>query len=131
LRDLNFGYRELAKTRSNDLRHLVYHEMVDTLLGRIVNPDSADHGLPDCKPTPIREDHITIAKPRRRGELVYAETKSFISKLASEPSAVGELLSYPVEPFKIDWSWQKVVPKLVRVAAAVLFAVAPRRFSPP
>jgi pimeloyl-ACP methyl ester carboxylesterase len=101
LRDLNFGYRELVKTRGNDLRHLVYYEMVD-MFGRIVNPDSADPGLPDCKPTPIREDHITIAKPRRRDELVYAETRSFISKLASEPSAVGELRGYPLEPFKIE-----------------------------
>jgi pimeloyl-ACP methyl ester carboxylesterase len=46
LRDLNFGYRELAKTRGNNLRHLVYYEMVDTLFGRIVNPDSADPGYP-------------------------------------------------------------------------------------
>jgi hypothetical protein len=35
-------------------------------------------------------------------ELVYAETRSFISKLASEPSAVGELRGYPLEPFKIE-----------------------------
>jgi hypothetical protein len=47
LRDLNFGYRELAKTRGDDLRHLVYYEMVDTLFGRFVNPDSADPGVPD------------------------------------------------------------------------------------
>ena len=74
LRDLNFGYRELAKTRGADLRHLVFYEMADTPFGRIVNPDSADPGLSDCRPTPIREDHITIAKPRRRDDLVYAET---------------------------------------------------------
>jgi pimeloyl-ACP methyl ester carboxylesterase len=110
LRDLNFGYRELAKTRGNDLRHLVYYEMVDTPFGCIVNPDSADPGLPDCKPTPIREDHITIAKPRRRDELVYAETRSFISKLAPEPSAVGELRGYPLEPFKIEYQGLWLIP---------------------
>jgi tetratricopeptide (TPR) repeat protein/pimeloyl-ACP methyl ester carboxylesterase len=123
LRDLNFGYRELAKTRGDSLRHLVYYEMVDTPFGRIVNPDSADPGLPDCKPTPIREDHITIAKPRRRDDLVYAETRSFVSKLAVEPAAVEEVHSYPLEPFKIEWSWQQFVPKLVRVAAVGLLAV--------
>src|SRR5216684_233628 len=122
LRDLNFGYRELAKTRGDDLRHLAFYEMVDTPFGRIVNPDSADPGLPDCRPTPIREDHTTIAKPRRRDDLVYAETRSFIAKLAAEPAVVGELRSYPLEPFKIDWSWQQAVPKLVRIAAVGLFA---------
>jgi hypothetical protein len=98
--------------------------MVDTLFGRIVNPDSADPGLPDCKPTPIRENHITIAKPWRRDELVYDETRSFISKVESEPAAVGELREYQLEPFKIDWSWQQFVPKLVRGAVVGLFAVA-------
>src|SRR5882672_2677797 len=123
LRDLNFGYRELAKTRGDALHHLAFYEMVDTPFGRIVNPDSADPGLPDCRPTPIREDHIAIAKPRRRDDLVYVETRSFISKLAVEPAAVGELRTYPLEPFKIDWSWQQVVPKLVRVAALSLVAI--------
>jgi Putative serine esterase (DUF676) len=122
LRDLNFGYRELAKTRGDSLGHLVYYEMVDTLLGRIVNPASADPGLADCRPTPIREDHVTIAKPRRRDDLVYAETKSFIAKLAVEPAAVGELRGYPLEPFKIDWSWQQAVPKLV----SLIFMSHPR-----
>src|SRR5258708_23383572 len=107
LRDLNFGYRELAKTRGDDLRHLAYYEMVDTLFGRIVNPDSADPGLPDCRPIPIREDHVAIAKPRRRDDLVYAETRGFIAKLAAAPALVGELRSYPLEPFKIDWSWHQ------------------------
>jgi tetratricopeptide (TPR) repeat protein len=122
LRDLNFGYRELAKTRGDELRHLAFYEMADTPFGRIVNPDSADPGLPDCRPTPIREDHIAIAKPRRRDDLVYAETKSFISKLAAEPAVVGELRNYPLEPFKIEWSWQRAVPKLVRVAAVGVVA---------
>ncbi len=123
LRDLNFGYRELAKTRGDELRHLVYYEMVDTPFGRIVNPDSADPGLPDCRPTPIRKDHVAIAKPRRRDDLVYAETRGFISKLAVEPAAVAEVRSYPLESFKIEWSWQQAVPKLVRVGAVGLLAV--------
>jgi tetratricopeptide (TPR) repeat protein/pimeloyl-ACP methyl ester carboxylesterase len=123
LRDLNFGYRELATSRGDALRHLVYYEMVDTLLGRIVNPDSADPGLPHCKPTPIRENHITIAKPRRRDELVYSETRSFISKLAFEPAAVAEIRRYPLEPFEIVWSWHQIVPKLLRVAAIALLAL--------
>jgi tetratricopeptide (TPR) repeat protein/pimeloyl-ACP methyl ester carboxylesterase len=123
LRDLNFGYRELAKARGDALCHLAYYEMVDTPFGRIVNPDSADPGLPDCRPTPIRKDHVAIAKPRRRDDLVYAETRGFISKLAVEPAAVAEVRSYPLESFKIEWSWQRALPKLVRVAAVSLLAI--------
>ena len=122
LRDLNFGYRILARERKEQLRHLSYYEMVNTLFGRIVEPNSADPGLPDCTPTPIREDHITIAKPRRRDELVYAETKNFISKLAPEAADAAELRPYPLEPFKMDWSWSRLVPKVVRIAAMVLVA---------
>ncbi len=123
LRDLNFGYRVLAKTRGDELRHLAYYEMLDTLFGRVVNPDFADPSLPDCKPTPIREDHVTIAKPRRRDELVYVETRNFISKLVSEPSATGDLRISPLEPFKADWAWQRAFPKLARVAAIAFLAV--------
>ena len=96
--------------------------MVNTNFGRIVEPDSADPGLPDCTPTPIREDHVTIAKPRRRDELVYAETKNFISKLAPEPADAAELRPYPLEPFNMDWSWSRLVPKVMRVAAIGLVA---------
>jgi pimeloyl-ACP methyl ester carboxylesterase len=117
LRDLNFGYRILAKERKDQLRHLSYYEMVDTIFGRIVEPGSADPGLPDCTPTPIREDHTTIAKPRRRDELIYAETRNFISKLSPEPAGERLLRTYPLEPFKMDWSWSLLVPKLVRLAA--------------
>ena len=121
LRDLNFGYRRLAEERGDQLSHLVYYEMVSTIFGRIVDPGSADPGLPKCQPTGIREDHIAIAKPRRRDDLVYAETKALVSALAPEPDAAGELRVHPLDPFKIEWSWQRLIPKLVRgTALAVL-----------
>lgn len=122
LRDLNFGYRILARERKDQLRHLSYYEMVNTFFGRIVEPDSADPGLPDCTPTPIREDHITIAKPRRRDELVYAETRNFISRLAPEPIGSVQLRTYPLEPFKMEWSWSQFVPRLIRIGAIGLVA---------
>jgi pimeloyl-ACP methyl ester carboxylesterase len=105
LRDLNFGYRTLTESRDGQCAHLVYYEMVDTLFGRIVSPASADPGLPNCKPTPIRKDHITIAKPERRDELVYAETKNLVSKLAPEPTVTGQLRKYTLEPFNTEWSF--------------------------
>ena len=130
LRDLNFGYRELAKNRIGHLAHRSYYEMVDTLFGRIVNPDSADPGLPNCLPSPIREDHITIAKPRRRDELVYAETRKFVS-LLEEPASPGQLRTYPLEPFKVDWSWRQLLPKFLRLATAALLVLGIWKGAPP
>jgi pimeloyl-ACP methyl ester carboxylesterase len=72
LRDLNFGYRTLTESRKGELKHLAYYEMLDTLVGGIVSPASGDPGLPNCKATPIRSDHISIAKPRRRDELLQS-----------------------------------------------------------
>ncbi len=123
LRDLNFGYREFVRTRNGGIAHRAYYEMVKTLLGGIVAPDSADPGLPDCKPVAIREDHITIAKPRRRDELVYVETRNLIRTLAPEPADAGEMRVYPLEPFTMEWSWWQLVPKLVRLAAIVLLGL--------
>jgi tetratricopeptide (TPR) repeat protein/pimeloyl-ACP methyl ester carboxylesterase len=124
LRDLNFGYREFVKTRGDQISHLSFYEMVNTPLGRIVQPDSADPGLPNCTPTPFREDHVTIAKPRRRDELLYVETRNFVAKLAPEPASPGLLRSYPLEPFTLEWSWSQLVPKLVRIAAIGLVIAA-------
>ena len=123
LRDLNFGYRTFTETRAANLRHLVYYEMVDTLWGRVVSPASADPGLQNCKPTPILEDHIAIAKPRRRDDLIYTETKSLVEHLAPKPKAPGKPRACPLEPFIIEWSWKPLVPKLVRVTAVLLLAV--------
>jgi tetratricopeptide (TPR) repeat protein/pimeloyl-ACP methyl ester carboxylesterase len=124
LRDLNFGYRLLARTRGDELSHLSFYEMVDTVFGRIVQPDSADPGLPNCTPIPIRENHGTIAKPRRRDELIYVETRNLVSKLAPESAGAGELRLYPLEPFKMDWSWSQFIPKLMRIAAIGIIATA-------
>lgn len=123
LRDLNLGYRTLAEGRAANLHHLVYYEMVDTPVGRVVSPASADPGLPNSRPTPIREDHIDIAKPRRRDDLIYIETKRLIEHLAPEPNAPGELRTDDREPFTIPWSWKPLVPKLVRVAALGVIGV--------
>jgi tetratricopeptide (TPR) repeat protein len=124
LRSLNVGYRMLAEERRDQLRNHVYYEMADTLLGRIVPPDSSDPGLPNCKPVPIREDHVTICKPRGRHELIYVEVESVVSDLAAEPATPGALRTYPLPAFDIEFSWKQLVPKLVRVAALVLAGLA-------
>jgi hypothetical protein len=120
LRDLNFGYRTLVEDRKGNLTHLVYYEMMDTLAGGIVSPASADPGLPNCRPIPVRENHITIAKPIRRDELIYVESLALVARLAPRPGNPGVLRTYTLEPFKLEWSWSHLLPKLIRVAAVGL-----------
>jgi len=121
LRSLNFGYRELARERGEQLRHLAYYEMTNTIVGRIVDPGSADPGV-NCRPTPIRADHISIAKPLHRNELVYVETRNLVAELGSEPGDPGELRVYTLPRFAIEWSWHHLVPKIVRLGALALLA---------
>ena len=115
LRNLNIEYRRLVEDQSAQIRHLVFYEMRDTLVGRIVSPSSGDPGLPKCSPTPIPKDHITIAKPERRDENVYVEVKNFIERLAPEPEAVGKLNIYPTEAFGEKPSLKFLVPVIIRL----------------
>jgi hypothetical protein len=124
LRHLNFGYRLLAEERRGQLSHLVYYEMLSTVVGRIVDPGSSNPGLPDCRPTPIRASHVSIVKPRGRDDLVYLEAKSLVSRLAPEPIAAGELSIRREEVFDTEWSWQLLIPRLVRLAALGILAFA-------
>jgi pimeloyl-ACP methyl ester carboxylesterase len=122
LRDLNFGYREIASARDGHLNHLAYYEMMDTVFNRIVKPDSADPGLPNCRPVPIRKTHITIVKPESRDDLVYIETRKFLFELGPEPDNPGALRTFATEPFDLGWSWQALLPKLARFAAILVIA---------
>ena len=124
LRDLNIGYRGLAEERREQLHHLVYYEMSDTIFGRIVAPDFSDPGLPNCKPVPIAEDHTAICKPRSRQDLVYAETKEFLAKITCDVPIEAKLQTYELPPFGVPWSWGGLVPKLVRVGLLLGFIAA-------
>ncbi len=131
LRDLNFGYRELAARRAGRLAHLVYYEMSDTLFGRIVEADAADPGVPACVPTPINADHVSIAKPRGREELLYAQTRQFIAGLSPEAQFVGSQVIHPRLTFEVERPWWRLAPRVARLAVLALvawglYAVAPR-----
>jgi hypothetical protein len=45
LRALNFGYREFAHQCGDQLAHLAFYEMADTVFGRIVDPGLSELGL--------------------------------------------------------------------------------------
>jgi hypothetical protein len=88
-----------------------------------VRPDSSDPGL-ECRPTPIPEDHIAIAKPRRPDDLVYCEPKKLLSELAPEPAQPGELCENTLAPFETERSLKDFVPKIIRFVALGLLAFA-------
>ncbi|MDR2186926.1 MAG: hypothetical protein LBE62_02610 [Azonexus sp.] len=120
LRDLNIKYRSLAEHRQGQLAHLVYYEMSDTLAGRIVVEDSADPGLPACTPMPVNADHILIAKPGGRDELLYKETKKSIEELSPKQKTTGELVIYSRTPFQVARSWQQWMPRIIRLIILAL-----------
>ncbi len=97
LRDLNEGYRDLARDR--DINHLILTERRPLIirrkvlgvtyfrknLGVIVKPDSGDPGLV-TNPIPIPADHIEIAKPANRdGDNIYKFVRDFVLRHAERP----------------------------------------------
>jgi tetratricopeptide (TPR) repeat protein len=121
LRALNLAYRSLAEERRAGLRHLAFYEMTNTSLGQIVAPDSADPGLPNCRPVPIPADHRELAKPKRRDDLVYLEARRFVTELVETIDVAGTLEIISRESIKREYSWKHLVPMLIRVA--ILLAV--------
>ncbi len=91
LRELNEGYRDLARDR--EIAHLVLTEHKPLIvryekfgitwfhrnLGMIVKPDQADPGV-STNPIPIPADHIEIAKPVNRDSEIYLHIRQFIER---------------------------------------------------
>ncbi|PZU36927.1 MAG: hypothetical protein DI573_12610 [Microbacterium sp.] len=69
LRRMGTHYRDWAD--SSPATHLVLYETRKTRRVRVVSPRSADPGLSRVKPIPVDEDHVSIAKPATRDDLVY------------------------------------------------------------
>jgi tetratricopeptide (TPR) repeat protein/pimeloyl-ACP methyl ester carboxylesterase len=97
LRELNEGYRDLARDR--EINHLILIERKPLIirrkalgvtyfrknLGVIVKPDSGDPGLL-TNPVPIPADHIEIAKPANRdGDNIYKFVLDFFLRHAERP----------------------------------------------
>lgn len=82
LRDLEAKYRQNIGQRNNQLKIAteVYYETHDTLIYKVVDEGSADPGLLDVMPIAVAADHITIAKPHSRQDLVYEGVKNFIQE---------------------------------------------------
>ncbi len=119
LRNLNTGYRTLAEER-RDLSHLVYFEMGSTILGRIVDPASADPGLPNCRPIPVREDHIRLAKIADRADPIYHDLKNSVGRLSMSLTDPGQFQVCELPTFKAERFFAPIIQKIARALLVVI-----------
>jgi pimeloyl-ACP methyl ester carboxylesterase len=97
LRELNVWYRNYSK--KTDTKNKVFFEkaIIPGLRNFVVPENSADPGLDDADPTPAPgADHIMIAKPRGKDDIVYDGVRRFI-RTTLEP--LGERWDIPYPQF--------------------------------
>jgi hypothetical protein len=87
LRDLNLWYRNAVSGGTLKIENLVLYEKRLTNGLLVVNPTSADPGIPGVIPIPIDADHISICKPISKSALQYKLVKRFAAKLVGADSA--------------------------------------------
>jgi hypothetical protein len=85
LRHLNAWYRDNAP--QEDIATLVFFETRGTRGLPIVDPTSADPGIPHVLPIAYDGDHITIAKPPSRDDLLYRRIVRFVEDRLPKPIA--------------------------------------------
>jgi predicted alpha/beta hydrolase family esterase/tetratricopeptide (TPR) repeat protein len=91
LRELNEWYRE--NVRGFGIVTKVYYEAWSIHGILVVDADSANPGIEGVKPIAVEGDHITIAKPSSKGNLVYIGVERFIVENFKPPldNNAGEL----------------------------------------
>jgi predicted alpha/beta hydrolase family esterase len=95
LRELNEWYRE--NVRSFGIATKVYYETISVHGVLVVDEDSANPGIEGVKPVSTPEDHITIAKPSSRNDLVYGGVKRFILENFKPSHSNCEMDAHPIE----------------------------------
>ena len=75
LRNLNVWYRNW----SDKIANRIFYETQGTAAGTIVDPGSADAGLPGVVPVGIDADHVRICKPSSDDGLLYRSTRDFLA----------------------------------------------------
>lgn len=78
LRDIDVWYRQ--KVGKFGIATQVYYETQDTLGYKVVDEGSSDPKILDVMPIAVPADHITIAKPKSRQDLVYEGVINFIQE---------------------------------------------------
>lgn len=81
LRQLNDRYRDWVAQAEVHVEHQVFYETQSTRGVQVVDPGSANPGLPGHRPIPVDANHIDICKPTDRCSLVYGQVKRFVTGL--------------------------------------------------
>ncbi|MDF2446669.1 MAG: hypothetical protein K0S46_1905 [Moraxellaceae bacterium] len=128
LKQLNGQFRHLHVQRRFGVR--VFFESKGVLLGRrifgftlgrrqlIVDRNSSDPGIAGVIPTPIDGDHIEIAKPKSRQELIHKALVEFLKGMMAGPS--GHPPTDRSRP--TPWSGSTDIPTVLRNASAPLLS---------
>jgi hypothetical protein len=85
LRELHQWYRNFAP--QHHIRTIAFFEKQRTYGAIIVDPDSADPGIPGGTPIAIEANHFEICKPSDAKALVYLLTKEFVLKCITDGGA--------------------------------------------
>ncbi|MBP5975885.1 hypothetical protein HW132_24890 [Brasilonema sp. CT11] len=82
LRDLDVWYRQKVGQNEGQFRIItqVYYETRSTSGCMVVEEGSADPKILDVMPIALPADHMTIAKPQSREDLVYESVRNFIQE---------------------------------------------------
>lgn len=102
LRDIDAWYRQ--KVGQFKIATQVYYETWNTLGYKVVDEGSSDPKILDVMPIAVPGDHITIAKPQSKQDLVYEGVKNFIQEhlrpLPQLPSANPISFQLPSQPIQ-------------------------------
>ncbi|MGB9367117.1 MAG: tetratricopeptide repeat protein [Xanthobacteraceae bacterium] len=79
LRDLNHWYQDWANSKG--LPHLILSETQPTrILGKLVQPNSADPGIAGWRALPVGTTHSGVCKPVSRDHEVYLHARAFVAR---------------------------------------------------
>ena len=128
LRNLNNWYRNWIdqSPRGERIPNLIFYETIGTLAGTIVDPGSADAGLPGATPIPIDADHISICKPSDKKSLIYSRIRDFITKQLFLDN-IHDSIDHTIEMLRlpsVSTARQKIYGSAaLRIVVLILFAL--------
>ena len=92
LRELTQWYRN--ESANLGIRSKVFFETQKTSGITVVNPTSADIGIPNISPIPVDSNHFSICKPDTKDSLVYMQTSKFLNEIFTEDASKNDQMPY-------------------------------------
>lgn len=90
LTDIKQRYKSFCESHSY-IENVVYYETIAQLANVIVvDQESSDPGLANCDPVPIDKNHIDLAKPLGKNDLVYKAISIHISEAVPQGALTND-----------------------------------------